>query len=352
LTLDVENSETGASRLHLGNASVETKIIWLLDSARSCRYVAGTMFHKGALARLVEPFESTRPYSRFLASSEEPSLSRMKAKKQSGHSQVALKLAQRFKRKAAHGEIWHGDAVHFLQSLPDKSAEIVFLDPPFNLGKQYDALNPNGDRRPESEYETWLQLVLMESARILKDGGALYVYHLPIWAIRIGAFLDRTLSFRHWIAVSMKNGFVRGTRLYPAHYALLLFTKGRPSHFKRPKLKPQECRHCGKYVKDYGGYREIIDRRGINLSDFWEDLSPVRHSNRKHRTANELPARLLERVVAISGTKGGLFVDPFGGSGVGLVAAAKGRMVFKGCDIVRANCAVMSKRLTLYCDAL
>jgi site-specific DNA-methyltransferase (adenine-specific) len=258
---------------------------------------------------------------------------------------IPLKLVERFKRKNVRGEVWHGDAVQFLRSIPEDSADIVFLDPPFNLGKRYDAKHPKADRKPEVEYQAWLETVLRESVRVTKTGGALYVYHLPLWAMRIGALLDGPLSFRHWIAVSMKNGFVRGDRLYPAHYALLLFTKGKPNYLRRPKLKPQECRHCGQYVKDYGGYRKIIDQNGINLSDFWEDLSPVRHSNKKHRAANELPLRLFERVVEISGTSGGLIVDPFGGSGAGLLAASEAHMVFKACDIVRDNCDIMCDRL-------
>jgi site-specific DNA-methyltransferase (adenine-specific) len=261
---------------------------------------------------------------------------------------VSLKLVERFKRKSVRGEIWLGDAIQFLQSLPEASADIVFLDPPFNLGKQYDAKHPKADRRPEVEYEAWLKKVLKESIRVAKQGGAVYVYHLPLWAMRIGAMLDGPMTFRHWIAISMKNGFVRGDRLYPAHYALLLFTKGKPNHLRRPKLKPQECRHCGEYVKDYGGYRKIIDQNGINLSDFWEDLSPVRHANTKYRAANELPLRLLERVVEISGARGALFVDPFAGSGTGLVAAAKAGM--KSCDLVSDNCDIILHRLTNHSD--
>ena len=36
----------------------------------------------------------------------------------------------------------------------------------------------------------------------------------------------------------MKNGFARGKKLYPAHYALLYFTKGMPASFQRPKILP------------------------------------------------------------------------------------------------------------------
>ena len=88
--------------------------------------------------------------------------------------------------------------------------------------------------------------------------------------MRVGGSLEGELTFRHWIAISMKNGFVRGRRLYPADYALLMFSKGDMSAFERPRIEPQRRRRRN-LVKDYGGYTGIITEKGINLSDFSED---------------------------------------------------------------------------------
>jgi len=201
------------------------------------------------------------------------------------------------------------------------------------------------DRRSGEDYQAWLLDILNRSSRVLKRGGTLFLYHLPVWAMRLGAKIDGDLEFRHWIAISMKNGFVRGDRLYPAHYALLMFTKGPPAQFTRPKLDPAKCRHCKGLIKDYGGYRKIIEKKGINLSDFWDDLSPVRHANRKHRKANELPLALFDRVLAIAGQKGARYVDPFCGTGSGVIAAIRAGMTFAACDILRSNCRIVCKRV-------
>jgi site-specific DNA-methyltransferase (adenine-specific) len=256
-----------------------------------------------------------------------------------------VRLFHRYRSKALHGELYLGDATNFLRSLKTSSAHLVFLDPPFNLGKKYVQGESKHDRRPVTEYVEWMRIILSECVRILADGGALYLYHLPAWAMRLGASVQDQLQFRHWIAISMKNGFVRGQHLYPAHYALLYFTKGQPTTFIRPKLSPAVCRHCGGTIKDYGGYRSIIEAKGINLSDVWDDISPVRHSNRKHRTENELPLTLTRRVVEISGRAGQVFVDPFAGSGSAVIAAVEQGMTFKACDIVEANCTVIDTRL-------
>jgi len=247
-----------------------------------------------------------------------------------------------------HGQLSRGDALGFLRTLDDGTADVVFLDPPFNLGKHYSKQDRKLDRRPEADYERWLRRVLLESSRILKPGGIMFLYHLPVWAMRMGAALDKDgeIQFFHWVAISMKNGFVRGEHLYPAHYALLMFSKGKPSHFRRPKLSPSRCRHCGGYIKDYGGYRAIIDKKGLNLSDVWEDLSPVRHTSTKNRAANELPQRLFDRVFAMAGKRGGVYVDPFSGSGTGVVSAVKAGMKYRACDLLRDNCLLLARRLS------
>jgi site-specific DNA-methyltransferase (adenine-specific) len=241
--------------------------------------------------------------------------------------------------------LYCGDALDFLRRQRNEEASLVFLDPPFNLGKRYSASGPTKDRLSEEEYGRWMHDILDECVRTLAPGGALYLYHLPKWALRLGSYLDDRLVMRHWIAVSMKNGFVRGDRLYPAHYALLYFTKGNPRHFDRPRLPPEKCRRCGETIRDYGGYRSIIAAKGVNLSDVWTDLSPVRHAARKLRTENELPRALTDRILSISGCPGGLFVDPFAGSGSAVVSASLKGMRFQACDISLQNCEIIAQRL-------
>jgi site-specific DNA-methyltransferase (adenine-specific) len=246
-----------------------------------------------------------------------------------------------------NGDIINADALEFLESLKDECADIIFLDPPFNLGKVYGKKPKKADLIDETAYNAFLIKIITRSVSVLKPGGALYFYHIPKWALKIGSILNDLLLFRHWIAISMKNGFVRSNSLYPAHYSLLYYTKGKPAFFYRPKTPTPRCRHCGKYIKDYGGYKEYI-KNGINLSDIWDDLSPVRHKKYKHRTANELPIELLNRVMQISGTRNGLVVDPFAGTGTTAIAALQIGMEFTLCDSELESCEVIRERINLF----
>lgn len=242
------------------------------------------------------------------------------------------------------GSVYCTDALTFLRGLPSGVANIVFVDPPFNLQKRYGRAGPNGDSTKSGTYFYFMSQILNEASRVLAPGGALFVYHLPKWAMVLGGRLGSRLEFRHWIAVSMKNGFVRGDRLYPAHYALLFFTKGKPKAFKRPKVPIQLCRHCRKPVKDYGGYKQFV-AKGINVSDIWDEFSPVRHKKRKHRKANELPIGLLRRVIAMSGGRNAVLVDPFVGTGTSLVAAVEAGMKFIASDREQSACKIAANRV-------
>src|SRR5262249_41967756 len=126
------------------------------------------------------------------------------------------------------GLLYQADCLDLLATIRDGSLTCVFADPPFNLGKVYG----KGEVSDDLEIRDYLKCSHAwpdECVRVLEPGGALFVYILPQWGYRFAAHLEEAgLAFRHWIALSMKGTFPRGRKLYPAHYALLYFTRGEP----------------------------------------------------------------------------------------------------------------------------
>jgi site-specific DNA-methyltransferase (adenine-specific) len=203
-----------------------------------------------------------------------------------------------------------------LPTLDDECVDAVFADPPFNLRKHYGKRTV--DSLDDHVYLRWCREWLKECVRILKPGGAIFVYNLPKWNIHLGYFLlSQGLTFRHWIAVEHKSSLPLPGRLYPAHYSLLYLTKGKPSRFQRIRTPIETCRHCGGELRDYGGHRHAMNPNGVNLKDIWSGIPPVRHRKFKSekRRANALSTKLLERVIEISTCPGDIVLDPFGGSG-------------------------------------
>lgn len=118
------------------------------------------------------------------------------------------------------GMLFEGSCLQLLPKIKSNSIDTVFADPPFNLSKEY---GPGvDDALSDSEYISWCKEWLDESIRVLKHGGAIFVYNLPKWNIFTGNYLSNGgLIFRHWIAVNIKLSFPIPGRLYPSHYSLL-----------------------------------------------------------------------------------------------------------------------------------
>ncbi len=131
-----------------------------------------------------------------------------------------------------YGLLYQADCLDALATIQDDSLHCIFADPPFNLGKVYGHGQLN-DALARQDYLEWSGGSLDECVRVLRPGGALFVYIIPQWGYHFAAHLDeKGMLFRHWIALSMKGTFPRGRKLYPAHYAMLYFTKGRPGHLQ------------------------------------------------------------------------------------------------------------------------
>lgn len=239
-----------------------------------------------------------------------------------------------------NGSLFNCDCMTLLKDLEDDSVDLVFADPPFNLNKEYgEGIN---DNLGATDYLKWCFEWIDECIRVLKPGGALYLYNLPKWSIYYAEYLNQRLVFKNWIAIDMKYSLPISGRLSPSHYALLYYVKGsKPNVYNNPRIPLQTCRHCGGELKDYGGYKSKMNPTGVNVSDVWYDIYPVRHG--KNRSYNELSVKLLERIIGMSTNVGDIILDPFGGSGTTYaVAEILGRR-WIGSEL--GDCEVIKNRL-------
>ena len=232
------------------------------------------------------------------------------------------------------GALFAQDCLRAFPKIKDEVVDTVFADPPFNIGKQY-RKNTN-DRLPEEQYLTWCKQWARECVRVLRPGGALFIYNLPKWNISIGEHLNQLgMEFRHWVAIEISACLPIPGRLHPSHYSLLYYSKGKPKTFRRIRTPILTCRHCGGEVKDYGGHRDAMNPNGVTLKDVWTDIPPVRHWKFKsrNREANALSTKILDRVIEMSTLPGDLVLDPFGGSGTTFVVCESKHRHWLGMEI-------------------
>lgn len=240
-----------------------------------------------------------------------------------------------------------------LQLLPfwvedGKQFDLIFVDPPFNLDKEYGEHVDDG--LSEHEYMTWMHMWLMQCARLLAPGGSLMIYNMPKWNILAASFLMSQLSdqldFVDWIAVKATQGFPRSKGLYRSHYGIIHFTHGKADRLNKVRMPIEACRHCKKDVRDYGGHRSKLHDDGVGVSDIWTDIPTVRHT--KYKAAGwsgpQLSSKLVRRCVLLTTKPGDLVLDPMAGSGtVPDVCEREGR---RWAAIEKGDTDIIRKRLT------
>ena len=88
-----------------------------------------------------------------------------------------------------------------------------------------------------------------------------------------------------------------------------------------------------------------MNPNGVNLTDVWNDITPVRHWKFKSRkrSANQLSTKVLERVVQMTTNEGDIVLDPFGGSGTTYDVCERLNRHWIGMEI--ESCDVIIERL-------
>ncbi|MFM7457315.1 MAG: DNA-methyltransferase [bacterium] len=252
-------------------------------------------------------------------------------KSSASHQQERLNFQPNFETKL--GKLYNEDCSEWLKSIQSDSVDMVFADPPFNLNKDYPS-QINDNLTPDN-YVKWCENWLFESCRVLKQGGSLFLWNLPKWNTQLSQYLSTMLTFKNWIAVDIKYGLPIQNRLYPSHYSLLYFVKGKANnHFSPDRLPMETCPSCYREIKDYGGYKSKMNPNGINLTDVWVDIPPVRHSKyKKRKGVNELSVKLMDRIIEMSTKENDLILDPFGGAGTTYIVSEIKKRRWLGTEI-------------------
>lgn len=202
-----------------------------------------------------------------------------------------------------------GDCLIESKKIPDESVDLIVTDPPFNIGKDYGNYN---DRKPKEEYIEWCKKWLIECIRILKEGGALYLFNYPENNAYLVPFLDEHLTFRRWMTWHYPvNTGMSPTNFTRSQHSILFYIKG-----EKPKIFNK--REIAVPYKNPGDKR-IIERikNGSNGRAPYDvfQFNIVKNVN-KDKTPHpcQLPIDLVKIFIKASSNKGDWVLDPFSGS--------------------------------------
>lgn len=219
------------------------------------------------------------------------------------------------------GQILHGDALEILNALPEKSVDVIFADPPYNLQLSQtlwrpdmsivDAVDDAWDKFESlAAYDDFSRGWLQGCRRVLKDDGTIWVIGTYHNIYRLGALIQDAnfwiLNDVVWLKTNPMPNF-RGVRFTNAHETLIWASK-----------------HKGaKYQFNYHAMKVFNEDKQMR-SD-WR--LPICSGNERIKVDGEKahptqkPLALLYRILLASSNPGDVVLDPFFGSGTTGVAA-------------------------------
>ncbi len=219
------------------------------------------------------------------------------------------------------------DCIGYLSKQPEGWIDLVFADPPFNIGYKYDVYE---DTRAYDEYYDWTHQWMAACDRALKPTGSFWVAIGDEYAAEvrmIGRKLGLTL--RNWVIWHYTFGQATKAKFSRSHTHLFYFTKS-PTEFtfNAPAVSVLSDRQ-----KEYGDKR--ANPRGRTPFDVWTEFPRVcgTFSERKGWHPCQMPEMLLGRIVRACSNPGDLVFDPFAGSGTTLVVARKLSRDYLGTEI-------------------
>ena len=247
----------------------------------------------------------------------------------------------------------NADLLTVLPLLPDEFADLIIIDPPYNLTKNFGGKVFN--ERKDSAYEEYLETWFSSVCKKLKSNGSLYLCGDWKCTAALQRVMEKELTVLNRITwqrekgrgakANWKNGMEDiwfGVKDPDSYYFNLDAVK-----IKRRVIAPYREGGKGGKPKDW----EESEEGNFRLtcpSNFWDDISVPFWSmpeNTDHPT--QKPEKLYAKLILASSKPGDLVFDPFLGSGTASVVAKKLGRHWCGIELCEEYCLLAEKRLEL-----
>ena len=255
-------------------------------------------------------------------------------------------------------QIIHGDSIKTLNDGPEGWVDLVFADPPFNIGYLYHGYN---DEKNDNEYLDFSRDWMKAVHRSLKPTGSFFLAIGDEYAADLCVIAKRDVGFhlRNWIIWHYTFGQQPKNKFARSHTHILYFTKD-PGVFT---FNPDAVRVASARQTTYGDRR--ANPKGKLPDDVWflrpqEATEPMfapegdtwnvsrvcgTFKEREGWHGCQMPIAVLDRIIKSASNPGDLVLDPFNGSGTTVVAAALLGRKYVGIDQSAEYVAYARKRL-------
>lgn len=242
----------------------------------------------------------------------------------------------------------HQDIFEALNYLPDSSIDLIFVDPPYNLDKTF---NATSFREMESDkYEQWLDSWVSKLVRLLKPQASIYI--CGDWKSSGAIFnvAKKYFQIRNRITFEREKGRGAKSNWKNCSEDIWFCTVSDDYYFNVDAVKMK--RKVIAPYKDQDGNAKDWEESGDGKyritfpSNVWTDVTIPFWSmpeNTDHPT--QKPEKLVAKIILASSKLNDIVFDPFLGSGTTSVVAKKLGRRYVGIEIDEQYCCLAEKRL-------
>lgn len=211
--------------------------------------------------------------------------------------------------------IFHGDTISTLSKyIPTDSVDLIFIDPPYNIGKQFSNFHDKWES--EAEYLNWSYQWLDQCIRILKPNGTIYLMTSTQAMPYFDIYLRKKLTILSRIIWHYDSSGVQATKYFGSMYEPILHcVKNKNNYiFNSDNIK---------IAAKTGAQRKLIDYRKSVPTPYNAEKVPgnawyfprVRYRMAEYENhPSQKPESLLERIILASSHEGSVILDPFAGT--------------------------------------
>jgi site-specific DNA-methyltransferase (adenine-specific) len=266
------------------------------------------------------------------------------------YKQSLERLDHKINLGEVRGRVFCGDVFEALPYLPDRSIDLMFADPPYNLTKKFN--NRRFKKISIDNYAKWLDSWLSQTVRLLKPTASVYICGDWESSAAIHRAGEKYFIPRNRITWEREKGRGAKSNWKKCSEDIWFFTVSDDYYFNvdAVRLKRQVI---APYTDSNGTPKDWIESeegkfRLTHPSNLWTDLTVPYWSmpeNTDHPT--QKPEKLLAKIILASSQSGDLVFDPFNGSGTTTVVARKLGRHYLGVEVEEIFCCYAQKRLDL-----
>lgn len=211
-------------------------------------------------------------------------------------------------------KIIFGDAMEALKMLPDNSVDLIFADPPYNIGKNFNGKIEKWDT--EESYLNWCYEWLDLCIKKLKPNGSFYVMTATQYMPYFDIYLRKRLTILSRLVWSYDSSGVQAKKYYGSMYEPILFcVKDKNNYtFNTNDILVEAKTGAKRKLIDYRKAVPTVYNSEKVPGNVWE-FSRVRYRMDEYENhPTQKPISLLERIVKASSNEGDLVLDPFSGT--------------------------------------